>query len=102
MAHFRFNLRTLFILATVVIALVGFSQWHRQQILRQVKEIRQLGGDVELPNDFRDYLWQRRPTRGTVTIGPWANANNVGDRAAEARDRLRSMGITDITTYHLY
>jgi hypothetical protein len=85
MARFRFNLRTLFVLATVAIAFLGYGQWRRRHILKQVKEVRGLGGDVQLSNAYLDYLWQRRPTSGHITIGPWADANNVdAELAAEA------------------
>jgi hypothetical protein len=101
MARFRFNLRTAFVLSTVVILLIGFSQWRRRSILKQVEEVRELAGEVNLPDSYIDYLWQRRPTSGRITIGPWADEENV-DRSEEARQKLQAMGVTDIATHHLW
>jgi hypothetical protein len=97
----RISLRTVLLVVAAVAMFLGYSQWRRQHILKQVEEVRQLAGDVNLPNSYFDYLWQRRPTSGHITIGPWADANNV-DRSEEARAKLQSMGVTDIATHHLW
>ncbi len=97
----RFSLKAILLLVTFLAVFLGYSQCRRQNILRQVKEIEQLGGQVTLPNELRDYLWQRYPTKGQKTIGPWADTENLR-RARESESRMKTMGITEITTRNLY
>ena len=81
MARFRFNLRTLFVLATVAIVFFGYSQWRRQYIRRQMVELGRNGVGIcyrpppmftaqlgVLPDDLRDKIWQRAPTNGDIMV----------------------------------
>ena len=61
MGRFRFNLRTVFILATVAVALCGYSQLRRQNIREECRLLEEEGVGITLPNDFRDHAWQRGP-----------------------------------------
>ncbi len=93
----RFSLKFLFAASTLVILFAGYSQWRRQNILRQVHEIELLGGKVELANNYRDHLWQRRPTKGRLTIGPLPDSSSA-PQAQLTRQKMEALGITDIST----
>lgn len=41
MARFRFNLRTVFVLATAVVLFLGYSQHRRRTILREAESLKQ-------------------------------------------------------------
>jgi hypothetical protein len=97
----RFSLKSLFAVSTAAVLLLGVSQCRRQMILAQVEEVRQLGGQVELPASYVDRFWQRRPTRGQVTIGPWADEANLR-RARQCEDKLKALGITEISRLDLF
>jgi hypothetical protein len=97
----RFSLKSLFAVSTAAVLLLGVSQCRRQMILAQVEEVRQLGGQVELPASYVDRFWQRRPTRGQVTIGPWADEANLR-RARQCEDKLNALGITEISRLDLF
>jgi hypothetical protein len=90
MARFRFNLRTVFVLATVVVAFCGFSQWRRQNILRVRDELRTLGVEVAIPNGLNDFVWQSRPQYHTFTSDlDWQDPPRE-----EIEQRLRWLGIS--------
>ena len=84
----RFSLAGLLLVTTAIAAFLGYSQWRRQNILRQVEAIEQLGGRVNLPNGYADVLWQRRPRRGYI-------ASHFGDEEnAEAiKGDMREVGV---------
>jgi hypothetical protein len=62
----RISLRSLFVVATLLIVCLGYSQIRRKRILEMCAELRKDGYYFETPNDFRDFVWQRKPLIGTV------------------------------------
>src|SRR5688572_27431698 len=101
MRRIRFSLRALLIVATALILFLGYSQIRRRDILRQVDEIRRLGSIVELPQGPIDYLWQRRPTRGTaiipVTMTSASKAEHDGELQYDLINRMQAVGVQEIS-----
>ena len=96
----RFRLSSLLIVTTSIVLLVSFSQWRRQNILQEVEEISRLGGQVNVANDYRDFLWQRRPTSGSISL-----AFRDADRKRKVEvieDRMKNMGVTSVKVYYSF
>jgi hypothetical protein len=49
------------ILITALAIFFGYSQSRRRQIFQASKELEKYGYIVDLPNDWRDYIWQGEP-----------------------------------------
>jgi hypothetical protein len=96
----RFSLRVLFTASTLLILFLGYSQWRRQDILRQVKEVEQLGGQVTLSNELSDYIWQRRPEGRVFTksfnIKEYSEIEQQTRRNVGVKYRMKQIGITKI------
>lgn len=63
----RFSLRALLILVTVVGLFLGYSQWRRQRMIRRCQWYASQGYFLDLPNDIRDWIWQRMPRHGRMS-----------------------------------
>ena len=120
MARFRFSLRTVFVLVTVVILLIGFSQWRRRYIRREMSELGKNGVDIcyrpppmftaatgVLPDDLRDKIWQRAPTTGDIKVlelspDKFRIGSTVYDRPKlyvrllALEKQLRGIGVTEV------
>ena len=94
MASVRFNLRTVFVLATVVIAFLGFSQWRRQNISRECRELEAEGVVLSLPSELSDYCWQRVPSSATVST--YYRVRKPYSRNDAVIRRLQDLGVTEI------
>jgi hypothetical protein len=66
--RFRFSLASLLIVSTAIVLFCGYSQWRRQRMTTACDVLRDAGYYVELPNDARDWLWQRKPTGYKTTV----------------------------------
>lgn len=64
----RFSVRTLLIAATAVALFFGAARIHHRKVLRTVEEYEAEGATLEIPNELIDDFWQRKPTRGVVTV----------------------------------
>jgi hypothetical protein len=67
--RFRFSLTSLLIVSTAIVLFLGYSQWRRQLILRRVDELTtRTYASVEVPNNWIDLVWQRRPISSHVYV----------------------------------
>lgn len=92
----RFSLLALFFFVTTLALFFGYSQWRRQDMLRQVAAINRLGGQVELPNDYRDYLWQRTPAEGVILLYPGRSPSEAAravEKLAVIEERMKALRI---------
>jgi hypothetical protein len=62
----RISLRTLFVLATLLIVFFGYSQLRRQRMLRHCNDLSRAEIVVVLPESWRDRIWQRTPLAAVV------------------------------------
>lgn len=100
MKRFRFSVLGLFLLISVVALFLGYSQWRRRNILQQVEEIKQLGGDVPLPNGHFDYLWQRLPDEGFISL---QFSDEAREKKAEAvKEKMRDLGINRFKAFYSF
>lgn len=97
----RFSLAFLLLVTTCVAVFLGYSQWRRKTILRQIDELKHLGGQVDdLPNGYVDLLWQRRPTSGSIRV---YHLTSFRDDHEEMREQqqialLKALGVTNMVT----
>lgn len=68
MRRLRFSLRLLFVVATLAVLFLGYSQWRRQEIIRNFQEFEQVGAYVDIPASYVDYIWQRQPQVARVRL----------------------------------
>jgi hypothetical protein len=64
--RYRFSLASLLIVSTAIVLFFGYSQWRRQNILRQAAQFERRGARIALPASYGDYLWQRHPRSATI------------------------------------
>jgi hypothetical protein len=64
--RFRFSLRGLLIVATVLILFAGYSQKRRRDILESCRQLEADGYVFAIPSGWHDVIWQRRPTAATI------------------------------------
>ena len=88
----------LLLLIGVVAIFLGYSQWCRANILRQVEEIKQLGGDVQLPVGYLDYFWQRVPNKGSASL--LMSDKDRRTKAETIEQRMRALGINEIEEFY--
>lgn len=63
----RFNLRLLFVVATLLIVFFGYSQLRRKRILDTAEQLKAEGYFFAVPNSWIDRIWQRKfNVAGTV------------------------------------
>jgi hypothetical protein len=68
MKRIRISLRTLLILVTAVALILGYGQARRREILKDCSELKAYGYRFDVPNSFRDFVWQRKPVVGVIKI----------------------------------
>jgi hypothetical protein len=99
----RYNLRFMFAAITVLIVFLGFSQWRRYRILRQVKELKQLGARVSDRDNYLNVLWPDDPSIEVWV--PKSIDDSVKQRLAELgyeRNELREAARGVISTDRIY
>jgi hypothetical protein len=57
----------MFAATTVLIVFIGFSQWRRQRIIDKGRWFATQGFELDIPNGFRDLIWQRMPKVGRIS-----------------------------------
>lgn len=57
MQRVRFNLRTLFIAIAFVAAFLGYTQWRRQHILREARELESQGFFLLWQDTWTHWIW---------------------------------------------
>jgi hypothetical protein len=87
----RYSLKAMLILVTVVGLFLGYSQWRRRSILRQVSELRSFWARVDVPDDWIDVVWQRRPSKGRLVN----HCFDLDDPDIEL-EKMKALGVTDI------
>ena len=95
-----FSLKFLFAVSTVLILLLGYSQWRRQTLLHKFDLLRSRGIILNIPAAWLDRLWQRIPPsaivgRATITMNEERGTFEFGpDEQSQAL--LDELGIADI------
>jgi hypothetical protein len=97
----HYSLKFLFAVSTVLIVLVGYSQWRRQQMVMACESYNNEHVRIVLPNSWHDYVWQRKPT-AIINMNSfwWMHQNvqvGVPDEELKAlKSELREKGIDKI------
>jgi len=86
----RFSLKALLILVTAIVLFCGYSQWRRQDILKECEYFKSQDIEIIVPNGWSDYIWQRRPSKALL-ITP---SRHIYDEAMKVR--LDKLGIKEI------
>jgi hypothetical protein len=68
MKRIRISLQTLLILVTAAALILGYGQARRREILKNCSELKAYGYRFDVPNSFRDFVWQRKPVVGIIKI----------------------------------
>jgi hypothetical protein len=99
----RFSLKTLFAVSTAIVLFLGYSQWRRQNILRESEQFREIGVTVHVPSESFDYVWQRRATSAEVhhKFRKTAHNGKMIDMHgnAELHRKLRAYGVKKVTHF---
>lgn len=115
MARFRFNLRTVFVLATAVVLFLGYSQYRRRTILREAESLKQSGAEFHIDSEWRDLVWQRAPDSANIPVqkmgdrfrisSNWQqnaplkngqNAQRIASRVRALKSDLERIGVDDV------
>jgi hypothetical protein len=64
----RFSLRVLILLVTTASLFLGFNAWRRQQILNKSEYFKKYDIKIIVPNNLRDYIWQRYPHSALIRV----------------------------------
>jgi hypothetical protein len=97
----RFSLKFLFAVSTVLIVFLGYSQWRRHKILSLCRVLAKREVTLEVPAEWRDYVWQRVPSSASAEHCEFFLKDDVGmlnvqpDR--ETQRLLDELGIADCT-----
>ncbi len=62
--RFRYRLSTLLVATAIVCVLLGYSQWRRAAILRQIEAFKAEGVSLALPDNLASRIWPVVPTQG--------------------------------------
>jgi hypothetical protein len=68
MRKIRFNLRVLILSVTVVAVLLGARQYRINAVSDLCAQLEEDFYLFSLPNEWRDKVWQRKPTVGKITV----------------------------------
>jgi hypothetical protein len=100
----RFSLKAMLLLVTAIGLFLGYSQWRRQRMLAECRELQAKGAIVLLPSGFLDYFWQRRPIGAEIHFRArrWGISSiEVTSRGIEALyKRLKEMEISVDDIHH--
>jgi hypothetical protein len=106
----KFTLRSLFIMLTLAAALLGYTQWRRQRILREARELESLGFTLLRQDTWTDWIWPVVPKEAKCEYyqlpgGKWQIGSDVyraeqeeeiNAHYARACDRLYALGVANV------
>jgi hypothetical protein len=90
----RFSLKFLFVITTVLIVFLGYSQSRRRDILWECQLMSNYGVQFVLPNSSFDMVWQRKPSQFVLLVGLNASVNQR--REEKMNQSLKNLGIGPI------